>query len=169
MNKGKNSTSGEYYRFSKHIEKCNADGARTLLERRNDAAEAGNCQVCMWILERRFSTTKIYDGYKSIGPRVSTEFDQCMYIAACPTCKGYNWEVYGNPDLRTNYHCEFIKLQMIATVKLQYLLNKSLLKNLLSVELPDDVPKSTLKTLKAANLILKNLDEHHIIEGCKVG
>jgi hypothetical protein len=29
-------------------------GARKLLERLNNAAEAGNCQVCMFILERRF-------------------------------------------------------------------------------------------------------------------
>ena len=33
----------------------NADGARKLLERLNDAAAAGNCRVCMFILERRFS------------------------------------------------------------------------------------------------------------------
>ena len=26
----------------------------SLLERLNKAADAGNCQVCMWILERRF-------------------------------------------------------------------------------------------------------------------
>ena len=44
---------------------------------------------------------------------------------------------------------------MIATAKLKYLLNKYLLKNLLYCEFPDDVPKSTLKTLEAANLILK--------------
>jgi hypothetical protein len=25
------------------------------LERLNESAKAGNCQVCMWILERRFS------------------------------------------------------------------------------------------------------------------
>jgi len=55
MAKGKNSTSGEYFEFYKFIQKCNADSARRLLERLHDAAEAGNCQVCMWILERRFS------------------------------------------------------------------------------------------------------------------
>lgn len=37
----------------RYIQKCNADGAKKLLERLNDAAVAGNCQVCMWILERR--------------------------------------------------------------------------------------------------------------------
>jgi transposase len=54
MNKGKNSTSGKYYQFYKHIQKRNADAAKTCLERLNDAVEDGNCQVCMWILERRF-------------------------------------------------------------------------------------------------------------------
>jgi transposase len=54
MNKGKKSTSGKYYQFYKSIQKRNADAAKTCLERLNDAAEDGNCQVCMWILERRF-------------------------------------------------------------------------------------------------------------------
>jgi len=55
MAKGKNATSGEYFEFYNHITKCNADSAKRLLERLHDAAEAGNCQVCMWILERCFS------------------------------------------------------------------------------------------------------------------
>jgi len=50
MKKGKNSTSGKYFKFSKYIQKFNADAAKKLLERLNEAAEAGNCQVCMWIL-----------------------------------------------------------------------------------------------------------------------
>ena len=53
--KGKNSKSGEYFEFYNFIQKCNADAARRLLERLHAAADAGNCQVCMWILERRFS------------------------------------------------------------------------------------------------------------------
>ena len=55
MAKGRNSTSGEYFEFYKFIQQCNADAVRKLLERLHDAANAGNCQVCMWILERRFS------------------------------------------------------------------------------------------------------------------
>lgn len=55
IKKGRNSTSGKYFEFYKHIEKCNSDAAKALLERLNDAAAAGNCQVCMWILEKRFS------------------------------------------------------------------------------------------------------------------
>ena len=53
--KGKNSKSGEYFDFYKFIQKCNADAAKKCLERLNEAAKAGNCTVCMWILERRFS------------------------------------------------------------------------------------------------------------------
>jgi hypothetical protein len=55
MSKGKNSGSGEYFEFYKFIQKCNADAAKVLLERLNKAADAGNYQVCMFILERRFS------------------------------------------------------------------------------------------------------------------
>jgi hypothetical protein len=55
LKKGRNSTSGKYYQFYKYIQKCNADAAKKLLERLNEAVDAGNCQVCMWILERRFS------------------------------------------------------------------------------------------------------------------
>ena len=55
MAKGRNSTQGEYFEFYNHITKCNADSAKRLLERLHDAANTGNCQVCMWILERRFS------------------------------------------------------------------------------------------------------------------
>jgi abortive infection bacteriophage resistance protein len=53
--KGKNSKSGEYLEFYKFIQKCNADAAKKLLEHLNESGKAGNCQVCMWILERRFS------------------------------------------------------------------------------------------------------------------
>jgi hypothetical protein len=55
MQQGKNSTSGKYFQFAQYINKCNADGALKLLERLNEAVKAGNCTVCMWILERRFS------------------------------------------------------------------------------------------------------------------
>jgi hypothetical protein len=52
--KGQTEKSGKYFEFSQYIKKCNADGARILLEKLNDAAKAGNCTVCAWILERRF-------------------------------------------------------------------------------------------------------------------
>ena len=52
--KGKTQKFGKYFQFSQYINKCNADAAKELLERLNDAAKTGNCQVCIWILERRF-------------------------------------------------------------------------------------------------------------------
>jgi hypothetical protein len=55
MNRGKTEKSGKYFQFYKHIQKRNADAAKECLKRLNKAADAGNCQVCMWILERRFS------------------------------------------------------------------------------------------------------------------
>ncbi len=55
MQRGKNSTYGEYFNFYQHVTKRNADGARKLLERLNSAAKAGDTRICMWILERRFS------------------------------------------------------------------------------------------------------------------
>jgi hypothetical protein len=45
--KGQIEKSGKYYQFAQHIKKCNANGARILLEKLYDAAKAGNCQICM--------------------------------------------------------------------------------------------------------------------------
>jgi hypothetical protein len=55
IKRGQIEQSGKYYQFYKYIQKCNADAAKALLKRLNKAADAGNCQICMWILERRFS------------------------------------------------------------------------------------------------------------------
>jgi len=55
MKLGRDSTSGKYFEFHSHIEQRNAEGALRILQKLNDEAKAGNCQVCMFILERRFS------------------------------------------------------------------------------------------------------------------
>jgi len=54
IKRGQIDKSGEYFEFYKFIQKYKVDAAKKLLERRNDAADAGNCKVCMWILEMRF-------------------------------------------------------------------------------------------------------------------
>jgi hypothetical protein len=54
MNRRKAEKSGKYHQFYRHITKRNADAAKALLECLNEAADAENCQVCMWILDRRF-------------------------------------------------------------------------------------------------------------------
>ena len=55
MQRGQTEKSGKYYLFYKYIQKCNADAAKVLLERINEAAKSGDTQMCTWILERRFS------------------------------------------------------------------------------------------------------------------
>ena len=46
--------SGKHYQFYQQAIKQNADATKTLMQRLNKAAEAGKCQVCMWILSKRF-------------------------------------------------------------------------------------------------------------------
>jgi hypothetical protein len=55
MKKGQTEKTGKYFLFAQYIQKCNAEGARKLLERLNEAAKAGDTRICMFILERRFS------------------------------------------------------------------------------------------------------------------
>ena len=56
MQRGQKDQSGKYYQFYKYIQKCNADAAKVLLKRINEAARSGNTQMCTWILERRFAS-----------------------------------------------------------------------------------------------------------------
>jgi len=56
LKRGQTEKSGKYYRFYKHIKKCNDDAAKVLLERINEAAKSGDTQMCTWILERRFAS-----------------------------------------------------------------------------------------------------------------
>lgn len=53
--RGQTEKSGKSFQFYKYIHKCNDDAAKTLLERLNDAAKAGDTRICLWVLERRFS------------------------------------------------------------------------------------------------------------------
>jgi transposase len=80
MNKGKTEKSGKYYQFYQHIQKRNADAAKALLERLNDSAKAGNCSVCMWILERRFPDEFGRRVYRKMNA-VSENHDETVDIA----------------------------------------------------------------------------------------
>ncbi len=42
----------------------------------------------------------------------------CKLVEMCPTCAGFNWEENGDAGIRTTYHCEAFKLEMLATAKL---------------------------------------------------
>jgi len=115
----------------------------------------------------RFSTNKRYEGERSISERIKTKCDDCPFIDACPTCVGHNWQTYGHPDSRTSFHCEFIKLQFLATAKLLYLKNVFLIKELAKGNIGEDSPSKdseTLRNLQAAYFVLQHLDQESIIK-----
>ncbi len=43
----------------------------------------------------------------------------CLFKPACQTCEAHNWQVNGNPNARTRFHCEFTKLQVWGTAQIQ--------------------------------------------------
>jgi hypothetical protein len=56
MKRGQTEKSGKYYQLYQYIQKRNADAAKTLLERLNSSAKAGDTRISLWILERRFAS-----------------------------------------------------------------------------------------------------------------
>jgi len=44
---------------------------------------------------------------------------QCPLMLSCPTCAGYNWEVNGDTGMRTTFHCESYKREVIASCKIE--------------------------------------------------
>lgn len=42
----------------------------------------------------------------------------CKINSICPTCAGLNWQENGDTSIRTTYHCEAFKLQVLASAKL---------------------------------------------------
>ncbi|MCP4215049.1 MAG: hypothetical protein GY765_10345, partial [bacterium] len=46
------------------------------------------------------------------------ECAECTLVALCPTCAGFNWEINGNTGMRTTFHCEAFKLELMASAKL---------------------------------------------------
>lgn len=113
----------------------------------------------------RFCTEKIYKGNESIGPRIITKCDECVFNVACPTCPGYNWQVHGHPDSRTHNHCEFIKLQLLAIAKLIFLRNESLINQLSEGSCANigSIPRETLGDILATRYVMESLDEDLII------
>lgn len=113
----------------------------------------------------RFSTNKIYEGAKSIGTRIKNKCDSCNLSPACPHCPGYNWQVNGHPNTRTNNHCEFIKLQLLAAAKLVFLQNQDIISKLNQGNLEgiDEVPHDTLAKLQGAYFVMNELNQDKII------
>lgn len=73
----------------------------------------------------RFATTfcnkSSFSDKNSCSPNnVNTKCKNCKFFYACPTCDAYNYEMNGSQNYKTDYHCDLIKLQIIATAKLKY-------------------------------------------------
>lgn len=48
-----------------------------------------------------------------------SQCDYCLFKPTCQSCEAHNWEVNGNPNIRTSFHCEFSKLQIWGTAQIQ--------------------------------------------------
>jgi uncharacterized protein len=48
----------------------------------------------------------------------------CVFERLCPTCEGHNYEVKSSCFNRTDFHCEFFQLEMLASAKLFFLENR---------------------------------------------
>ena len=47
------------------------------------------------------------------------ECDTCKLVSVCPTCVGFNFELNGDSSIRSTFHCEALKLEVLASAKLQ--------------------------------------------------
>jgi len=57
----------------------------------------------------------------------------CMFRNACQTCEAHNWEINGNPNERTTFHCEFTKLQIWGAAQLHLIRFEKRLKYIFSM------------------------------------
>lgn len=46
---------------------------------------------------------------------------ECKIVDLCPVCAGFNWQENGDTGIRTTYHCEALKLEVLASAKLEAL------------------------------------------------
>jgi len=81
----------------------------------------GNCYPCHrfspWVTGRPAPTEPV-NRQTSWKPERCAE---CQLIKLCPTCAGFNWQENGDSGIRTTYHCEAFKLEVLASAKLQAL------------------------------------------------
>jgi radical SAM protein with 4Fe4S-binding SPASM domain len=91
---------------------------------------AGSSMKCIYVDGREFPCHRFanllrhkssFSGTNSSSPKkVNAKCDNCAFFYACPTCDSYNYEMNGSRNYKTDYHCELIKLQIMATAKLKY-------------------------------------------------
>lgn len=81
----------------------------------------------------------------------------CSIVHTCPICAGYNWKENGDTGIRTTYHCEAHKLEVLAAARIGA--NRI-------ASIPDDqlenMPPEERKTLKDRVFALSELIENGI-------
>jgi uncharacterized protein len=45
---------------------------------------------------------------------------KCKLHPSCPTCAGFNWEINGETGIRSTFHCEFFKREVMASCILEW-------------------------------------------------
>jgi len=67
-----------------------------------------------WILGKEFPITPINQQTRW----KPEECNECKIVQSCPTCAGYNWEINNDSAVRTTYHCESHKMEVMAAAKI---------------------------------------------------
>jgi radical SAM protein with 4Fe4S-binding SPASM domain len=79
----------------------------------------------------------------------------CKIVSSCPTCAGFNWEINNNTGIRTTFHCEAHKLEVLASAKLAVLeLEKIKIEDLSDCN--NDVKKKVKKRINAILELVEN-------------
>jgi len=86
---------------------------------------------------------------------LSDKCTDCKLLLYCPTCIGLNYKENGNPAMRTTYHCEAYKLQIMASCKLEAI-RLSNLKQADFEKLPEDEQDKTRNRLTNIINIIEN-------------
>jgi len=78
----------------------------------------------------------------------------CQLIHSCPTCAGFNWEIHGDTAIRTTFHCDAYKLEVIASSHIEWNRLKEKLKNI--DNLSNDERKNIKMRLDALWVLVEN-------------
>ena len=55
---------------------------------------------------------------------------QCKLNLSCPTCAGFNWEINNDTGVRTTFHCEAFKMEVMASCLIEWNRLRSKIENI---------------------------------------
>lgn len=79
---------------------------------------------------------------------------ECKLIQSCPTCAGYNWEINEDSGIRSTFHCESFKLEVLASSQLEAIRLSRYLKNLDNISIEEKI--DARKKLEAIYELMEN-------------